>query len=262
MTKSALEMINDIDENLIESALEQPKRRKNTLTFGKLKWSVLAACLAIVMAVPAMAEVFGFTLAFNENYSSWNAETTARFAAEEYSDEVRNVKGQEYFTMQSMAEAENFLGINLPDNAVLEAAEPYFANVEYSRNGTNQKIHCDTYVGENEGNLLGTHTQAYYVIGEEFGGNFVNVVYSTVCEENPNENGGGFGYSTDTALGERESYVTPFGRECNIVSFDGEYDYEEMAVAEVNRVLVTVIVSGYEKDSVRETITAILDAYE
>ena len=45
------------------------------------------------------------------------------------------------------------------------------------------------------------------------------------------------------------------------VVIEGEYDYEEMAVTEVNRVLVSVMVYGQDKESVRNVVTKILDAY-
>ncbi len=264
MTKNALEMINDIDENLIVNALEEPKKGRNTVPFGKLKWTALAACLAVVMAVPVFAEIFGFTLMFDENDKIWNADTNARFAFEEYSEEVQNVKGQEYFTMQNMEEAEKFLGIDMPDNAVLKTAEPKFVDTEYLSNGNKQETHCDVFVGENEGNLLGAYTEAYYYLGEEPERNLVNVNYFTVCEQNPYENGGGFGYGVEYAFTDGESviYTSSSGREWAVVSFESEYDYEEMGVAEVNRVLVAVRVYGLDKESVHASITAILDAYE
>ncbi|MBQ5666857.1 MAG: class I SAM-dependent methyltransferase, partial [Oscillospiraceae bacterium] len=44
-------------------------------------------------------------------------------------------------------------------------------------------------------------------------------------------------------------------------SIEGEFDYQEMAVTEVNRVLVSVLVYGQDKESVRNVVTEILDAY-
>lgn len=257
MTKNALEMINDIDDEMLLSALEKPAERKKLLRFGKLRWTAVAALIALLVAVPVMAEVFGFTLNFNAIQNRWSANTNARFAIEEYSGEVRNVKGQEYFVMQDIFEAEEFLGIDLPDNAVLEKSEKRFVKTEFMESGIEREVHCSVYVGENEGNLLGTHTDTWHRFGE----NTVNVSYHTICEQNPHENGGGFGYSLEDELSKSEKYITPSGRECEIVLIEGEYDYQEMAVTEVNRVLVSVMVHGQDKESVHAVVTKILDGY-
>ena len=255
MTKNALEMINALDDEFVLSAMEEPKAKIRP--FKKLRWTAVAACMALLMAVPVMAEVFGFTLDFDAIQNHWSANTNARFALEEYSEAVRAVKGQQFFVMQDMSEAEEFLGIDMPDNAVLEKSEKKFVKTEFNESGIEQEVHCDVFVGENEGNLLGTHTDTWHSFGE----NTVNISYHTICKENPIEGGGGFGYLLEDKLSESEDYVTPFGRECKIVSIEGEYDYEEMAVTEVNRVLVSVMVHGQDKESVRNVVTEILDAY-
>ena len=255
MTKNALEAINNLDDDIIFSAMEEPKAKIRP--FKKLRWTAVAACMALLMAVPVMAEVFGFTLDFDAIQNHWSANTNARFALEEYSEAVRAVKGQQFFVMQDMSEAEEFLGIDMPDNAVLEKSEKKFVKTEFNESGIEQEVHCDVFVGENEGNLLGTHTDTWHSFGE----NTVNISYHTICKENPIEGGGGFGYLLEDKLSESEDYVTPFGRECKIVSIEGEYDYEEMAVTEVNRVLVSVMVHGQDKESVRNVVTEILDAY-
>ena len=258
MTKNALEMINALDDEFVLSAMEEPKAKIRT--FKKLRWTAAAACIALLMAVPVMAEVFGFTLDFDANKNHWKANTKARFALEEYSEEVKSVKGQEYFVMQDIFEAEEFLGIDLPDNAVLEESEKRFVKTEFMESGIEQEVHCDVFVGENEGNLLVANTNAWYNYNHG-SGITINITYYTVCAENPIEGGGGFGYLLEDKLSESEDYVTPFGRECKIVSIEGEYDYEEMAVTEVNRVLVSVMVHGQNKESVRNVVTKILDAY-
>ncbi len=255
MTKNALEMINALDDEFVLSAMEEPKAKIRPLK--KLRWTAVAACIALLLAVPVMAEVFGFTLDFDANKNHWEANTKARFALEEYSDEVKSVKGQEYFVMQDIFEAEEFLGIDLPDNAVLEKSEKRFVKTEFMESGIKRELHCSVSVGENEGNLLGTHTDTWHSFGE----NTVNVSYHTICEQNPYENGGGFGYGLEDELSKSEKYINKYGRECKIVSIEGEFDYQEMAVTEVNRVLVSVMVYGQDKESVRNVVTKILDAY-
>lgn len=260
MTKNALEAINNLDNDMIFSAMEKPEEKKKLLKFGKIRWTAAAACIAILMAVPVMAEVFGFTLDFDAIGNYWNANTDASFSAEEYSEAVRAVKGQQFFVMQDMSEAEEFLGIDMPDNAVLEESEKRFVKTEFNESGIEQEVHCDVFVGENEGNLLVANTNAWYNYNPG-SGITINITYYTVCAENPIEGGGGFGYGLEDELSKSEKYITPSGRECEIVSIEGEYDYQEMAVTEVNRVLVSVMVYGQEKESVRSAVVKILDAY-
>ncbi|MBR2639099.1 MAG: hypothetical protein IKL18_01380 [Oscillospiraceae bacterium] len=261
MTKNVLEMINDLDDKMVLSVMDTPKAKGKTLPFKKLRWTAVAASIALLLAVPVMAEVFGFSLDFNADKNLWHANTNARFAPEEYSEEVKKVKGQEYFVMQNLSEAEEFLGIDLPDNAVLEKSLKKFTSTEFKESGIKQEVHCSVSVIENEGNLLGTHADAWYVLPKRLGENLVNVHYSTICEQNPIENGGGFGYCLEDELSKSEKYITPSGRECEIVSIEGEYSYDEMAVTEVNRVLVIVQIYGQDKESVRNSIIAVLDAY-
>ena len=89
MTKNALEMINNLDEKLIENAMEEPKTRKNLIAFKKIRWTAAAACIALLMAVPAVAKAIGLTLEFNPEANAWNAKTDGRFSASEYSVDIR-----------------------------------------------------------------------------------------------------------------------------------------------------------------------------
>ncbi|MBQ4118637.1 MAG: hypothetical protein IJD08_06580, partial [Oscillospiraceae bacterium] len=76
----------NINDELLLSAAEEPAKRK-TLPFGKIKWSVLAACVALFVAVPAVAAVFDIELSFFEG--GWGAQTEAYIPIEEFSEEVR-----------------------------------------------------------------------------------------------------------------------------------------------------------------------------
>lgn len=258
--KNALQMINEMDDDMIRSALEEPTEKKTLLRAKNLRWLAAAACLAALIAIPVAAAAFSsFTLDFDAGKNAWSADTDGRFALEEYSEQVQSVKGQEYFPMQDLTAAEEFLGIDLPDNRFLEGLSPKFMDREYFSSGESTQVACDVYVGENEGNLLGTHTTAFYHNRNAL----VMVTYSTVCEQNPHENGGGFGFYVDGSNSESEKYVTPHGRECEIVTIHSEYEYDfqEKAFTVIDRALVVVEVYGSSQGIVRETITNILDAY-
>ena len=114
MNKNALEMINNIDDEMILSAMETPKAKEKILSFKKLRWTAVAACVALLMAVPAVAQAIGLTLEFNPEANAWNAETDGRFAENEYSKEVREITGQKMFIHESLDEAEKFIGKTAP----------------------------------------------------------------------------------------------------------------------------------------------------
>ena len=81
------EAMENINEELILGAIEEPKRKFGTVK--KLRWSVLAAAIALLVAVPAVAKSFGITLAHNEEYGYWDVyNEDARYALDEFSPEL------------------------------------------------------------------------------------------------------------------------------------------------------------------------------
>jgi hypothetical protein len=266
MRKNALEMINDIDDEMLLSAIKKTEKKKNILRFGKLRWTAVAAAIALVVAVPVVAEVFGFNIDFTENGKRIEISTNAVFAAEEFSEEVRAVKGQEFFIMQDMEEAEDFIGINMPDNAVLDEAYPDYVQIDFFSEGNPQRVHCYVFVGENEGNLLTASTEAWYIFGDyetegiKADDITATVNYKAVCDQNPSAYISGYGFEIDGIYPESEKYVTPSGRECDIVLYNS-YEFRAKGVTVVDRILVVVEVSGNSREDVFETVTEILDAY-
>lgn len=263
--KNALEMINSIDDEMILSAMETPKASKKTLSFKKLRWTAVAACLALLVSVPVMAEVLGLKVEFNPETNAWKANAEGRFAANEYSKEIRSTTGQKVFISESLEDAEKLIGIDFPENAVLENAEKYYVNTEFlNGKAENGDIHCLTHAVENKGNFLGTHTMMYFNVKAEndYANKIAEVIYSTVCEENPNENAGGFGISFENESA-KESYVNPFGKEFEIVvSCDDYGNYSLYAFGESNRFLITISVNANGEFKAREILYKVIDAYK
>ncbi len=262
-SEKMLNVMENIDDELIIGAMEETKVKKFH-SIGKIKWTVLAAAIALLVAVPVMAEVFGFSLDFSETDKYLNVNTNAVFAAEEFSEEVRAVKGQEYFVMQDMTEAEEFIGIDMPDNAVLEKAYPHSVQMDFFSEGNPQSVHCCVFVGENEGNLLCAHAEAWYLFKNPDnlspGSVSVNVIYKAVCSQNPSSEVAGYGFNMDDIVPEIEEYITHSGRECEIAFYEG-YTFDAMGVTVVDRMLVIIEVSGNDEAAVREATLEILDAY-
>lgn len=257
MTKNALEMINDLDDEFVLSAMEEPKAKIRP--FKKLRWTAAAACMAVLLAVPAVAQAMGLTLEFDSEVNAWKAETDGRFAEDEYSAEIRGITGQKMFIHESIDEAEKFIGIDFPKNAVLEEAEKCYVYTDFAEGvGEDGEIHCNSHVVGNEGHLMGTHTMAYFIVDKST----VEIIYSTVCEENPNENGGGFGVSFENEAAS-ESYVNPNGREFKMVIEKDDYGNNSIyAFTDCDGILVTVSVNIHGEARAREILYKVLDAYK
>lgn len=257
MTKNALEMINDLDDEFVLSAMEEPKAKIRP--FKKLRWTVAAACMAVLLAVPAVAQAMGLTLEFDSEVNAWKAETDGRFAEDEYSAEIRGITGQKMFIHESIDEAEKFIGIDFPKNAVLEEAKKRYVYTDFAEGvGEDGEIHCNSYVVGNEGHLMGTHTMAYFIVDKST----VEIIYSTVCEENPNENGGGFGVSFENEAAS-ESYVNTNGREFKMVIEKDDYGNNSIyAFTDCDGILVTVSVNIHGEARARGILYKVLDAYK
>ena len=76
MRKNALEMINDIDDEMLLSAIKKPEKKKNVLRFGKLRWTAVAAAIALLVSVPVVAETLRLETEYNseEENAQCNAE--------------------------------------------------------------------------------------------------------------------------------------------------------------------------------------------
>lgn len=257
MTKNALEIINNLDDEFVLSAMEEPKAKIRPLK--KLRWTVAAACMAVLLAVPAVAQAMGLTLEFDSEVNAWKAETDGRFAEDEYSAEIRGITGQKMFIHESIDEAEKFIGIDFPKNAVLEEAEKRYVYTDFAEGvGEDGEIHCNSYVVGNEGHLMGTHTMAYFIVDKST----VEIIYSTVCEENPNENGGGFGVSFENEAAS-ESYVNTNGREFKMVIEKDDYGNNSIyAFTDCDGILVTVSVNIHGEARARGILYKVLDAYK
>lgn len=254
MKNNILNAINDLDDDIIMS-VNKPSKKTSVHPFKKIKWTAVAAAIAILAAIPAAAYALGFTMIFNENNNLWESYSNNRFSVVEYSEEIQNLKESVRIPFSESGDIENFIGITFPKNSVLENIDEVFAETNYDTEET--KEHWLALVGINEGKLLGTHAIGNYSTEQST----VTVCYSAICEENPYENGGGFGFVAENGA-EEESYISPCEREFKILSTFGDGFYREIAFTEIDRLLVTVDVVGSNKEIVRSDLLEIIDAYK
>ena len=80
MRKNALEMINDIDDEMLLSAIKKTEKKKNVLRFGKLRWTAVAAAIALLVSVPVVAETLRLETEYNseeEKWGRWKTQTNS-----------------------------------------------------------------------------------------------------------------------------------------------------------------------------------------
>lgn len=228
----------NINDELLLSAAEEPAKRK-TLPFGKIKWSVLAACVALFVAVPAVAAVFDIELSFFEG--GWGAQTEAYIPIEEFSEEVRKAAEEQKpeaatYIMGSLSEAEEFLGIDLPENELLEKRSLEGSLFRYinaeGEEVTEEGANCKVAVIKDEnGMLASTNIRAHFL------GN-ISVTY--IADVGKDEWDIGISRHQEGYASEKEIYTNPAGIDFRIVQNVSGHGCDFFAYATINRMLVSV----------------------
>lgn len=267
MKENLLAMMNDLDDEIIMSASKSKKASANP--FKKIKWTVVAAAIALFAAIPAAAYALGFTAFLNENQSAWEAYSFERFAVTEYSEDIQSLNESVRKSFLTLDEAKSFFGIDLPKNSIIETSEAKFIANETAENEMevifaetdaadgNVLEHACVYVGIDDGKLLAAHIFSFYKTENSH----VEITYSAVCEENPYENGGGF--AVELKNNEKsESYISENEREFIIVTQKGNDFYEKTAFTEINGLLVTVDVIGVDEEKIEADLFEIIEAYK
>ena len=162
--------------------------------------------------------------------------------------------------MDTIGEAEEFLGIDLPDNPVLEIAlwDELHLGLE---SGERYDSHC----------ILKLHTgdrPEPYVLDVEVAyrvnGRLVDVMYRCTTENNPYENGGGVGFDAETY--QKTQYITESGRTWDfyIKAYD-EGKKIAFAFSNIDGMLTWVqiwLVPEYiQEDAIQAQLIEIVEAY-
>ncbi len=232
------EAIENINDELLLSAFEKPEKSK-LRPFKKIKWSVLAACVALLMAVPVMAAGFDIELSFFEG--GWEARTEGYIPIEEFSEEVRNVAEEQnveaaIYMMESLSEAEGFLGIDFPENELLERRSWDRVNLSYI-NGKGEEVtekaaHCYVIVVKDENGLLDSINTTAHFLG--------NIRVNYIADAGQDEWGEGSAHYQKGSASEKEIYTNPAGIDFRIVQNINETGCDFAAYTTINNVLVSV----------------------
>lgn len=247
-----------IREDLIADAMEAPKR---TIRPVWVRWAAAAACLCLLFASPVGAAMGESLEKFINNSGHMEFFTSERLNTMELSPEALAAFPEEegqtsYITLDSEADAEAFLGIELPDNPVLQAS-------------TWDELHWETASGEALDShcivrlITGDKPEPYCVDAElayRMGGVPIDVMYRLPTEKNPYDNGGGVGI--DLQGYDAVEYIDAEGRTWDLYIKDG---LGACALSKVNGTLTWINIYhsyGLSTETLTNLMIKIMEAYE
>lgn len=250
-----------IDDDLIRDAMaDQPRKTRRVW----VRWVAAAACLCLLLASPVGAAM-GESITKFMNNGQLEFILPDRLRLKELTPEALaafpDVEGQtNYVCKDSLAEAEDYLGIDLPENPVLEEALRAELQWEWP-DGRKPDSHCII--------SLSTGDQPEpYCVDAEFAywidDILVHVMYRCPTEKNPYVNGGGVGFETDMYDG--SVYTTKEGRVWDLfimkAEFGGDIGY---ALSKVDGTLTWVQILGASRlltrDEIETQLIEIAEAY-
>lgn len=257
-----LRAIGGIDDDLIDSAMAAKKKTHPAW----VRWAAVAACLCLLVASPVGAAMGESLEKFINNSGHMEFFTSERLNTMELSPEALAAFPEEegqtnYITLDSEADAEAFLGIELPDNPVLQAS-------------TWDELHWETASGE----VLDSHCIVTLSTGDKpepycadaelayrIDGVPISVMYRHATEKNPYDNAAGVSFDSEKFEG--TEYTAANGRIWNLYL----REYEDggagaFALSKVNGTLTWIQVfhtSIYTTVSGLESMMIeIMEAYE
>lgn len=260
-----LAALGQLEDDLILTALETPVQPRRT------PWrtaAIVAACFCLAV-LPAIA--FTKQLWVERRHDGWEVNSPdARVEISAFSAQVHDVVAalepgtHAFIALDDMAAVEDYLGVDMPDNAVLAGARPVLADVTDAY-GTAHKTHCLVTLSKNVNGIFGAASvRAYY----SYWGMDVDLFCQLVTTANPYVNGGGFAWGGyEDAPVYSEAYTTAAGQEAQLFVVD-----ESLPGAEVQHfvghgyitagdVLIELTVRGHYQDLVTDTMKEIFDAY-
>ena len=258
-----LHAIGGVDERLIEEALEVKARRKPAI----LRWVAVAACVCLLLASPVGASVVGMLKEAVGLTGHSMFYTDTRFSQEDFSQEaraavVKQARDREFYSMEDLDAAEEFLGMELPNNAVLSKAAPEIITLDvYSEDQfiETYSAPCLVELKRNSGHALtSAFVWAEYMIED----GTITAKYVATTEEFPDESNYTVGF--DNKESARENYVTEAGLEAVVYSRKVDYGYgswEARGVLVVDKYLVSLCVYEWSEGEAITTLKTILDAY-
>ena len=253
--------IGNADECLIDEAMSFRRDRKPTV----LRWVAVAACVCLMLASPVRAVMTEALQKFiHENgileYFTPDRLPIHRLSREALSAFPKETGQTSYLCMDTIGEAEEYLGIDLPDNPVLENALWDDLHLELE-SGERYDSHC----------ILMLHTgdrPEPYVLDVEVAyrvnGRLVDVMYRCTTENNPYDTAGGVALDAETY--QKTQYTAESGRTWDfyIKAYD-EGIKTAFAFSDINGMLtwvqIWVVPENIQEDAIQAQLIEIVEAY-
>jgi hypothetical protein len=254
--------IGNADECLIDEAISFRRDRKPTV----LRWVAVAACVCLMLASPVRAVMTeALQKLIHENaileYFTSDRLPIHRLSSEALAAFPEEIGQTGYLCMDTIGEAEEFLGIDLPDNPVLENAlwDELHLGLE---SGERYDSHCilKLYTGD-QPEPYGLEAEVAYRVN----GLLVDVMYSCTTENNPYDNGGGVGFDAETY--QKTQYIAENGRAWDfyIKTYD-EGRKTAFAFSNINGMLTCVqiwlVPENIQEDVIQAQMIEIVEAYQ
>lgn len=243
----------NINDELILGAIEEPKRKYHSIK--KLKWTVLAAALILLMAVPAAADVLGVDFFYNDVAESYDFSTDAKINESELSEELRkSITGEiDTFHFNTMKEAEEFVGIDFPNNRALVATTTHYSGAD----GTGTEHRYGVHVMANEAGEIES-VMCQFVT---WSGDRVMYIFTT---DKASGDGGTYFYKNRNGKrsSEPEKYVTAAGYECFITDVVGVGSINSSGVLVIDRTFIRISAWGKNVWEARENLIRKLELFE
>lgn len=211
------------EQELLDKFLQDGTRRKMSMRSAK-KWKrFVAAAIAVALlttGITALAVSLYRTQISkaDENGIIWLSGGIAYSPLDSLSDEMKSQKGPDVFSFDSWDEAEEFIGLDLMNNPVLDnsPAEHYSVQITEGDKQVN-----DQFLVTTSANLEQITARGCYEIGE-VDVNVESAVFTdqkAALDENWDEKFLGYAFPEETKL-EWESYTAPSGLEAQIMRVD------------------------------------------
>ncbi|MBQ6699478.1 MAG: hypothetical protein IJM98_02345, partial [Oscillospiraceae bacterium] len=138
--------------------------------------------------------------------------------------------------MGSLSEAEEFLGIDFPENELLERRSPEGLHFSYiNADGeeiTEEGVHCSVIVVKDENGMLNGANVTVHFLG--------NISVTYIADAVKDERGTGISRYQKGSASEKEIYTNPAGIDFRIVQNVSGHGCDFFAYATINRMLVSV----------------------
>lgn len=264
-SEKLLSAIGEINDTLITEPLTKPLETAKPRRVRWVKYAAVAACLCLLFVLPIAAAQSDLMVEFFTDLTGWHIGTKKYYTDRDFSKEVRSLAREaagtrKYYPMDTLEEAEEFLGISLPNNPMLtgEIRDKVYVETEVDGEMEHYESHCllELSFSEDE-SVLAADTQAAY----RYGLMHLYVLYRIPTEAAYSKGGGGIG-GIDANITGAQTFVTASGREYAIVcTSSGEDIFSCYGYTVVDKILVEVSLIGRSEEEMRQAVTEIMEGY-